>query len=392
MPAARAQEMTLEASGAVLQAVIKDGPVTLAKVTDGPLQADEWGPSPSARPIFGAAEIIHPGSAPGKPGSSGTYECTLTNLYYGPISYTFERTGFLGTGLARTQTDMILYRVTGMAPAARLAASDAVLPLADNTPIAGQLEEGESVKFTLQWFWDGMVDWDDDTDAGMRSTRENRTQYAAELKFTIEAVPIFMTLKWVDSATGAELGKWEGLRPGMTIAEALEEGYELPAVPTRSGYKFLGFTDQDGTVIMYPDGTVNGAYAIWPSDWGGAQVTAQLVLEAEWERDTNWLLLLIPGGLAVGGLALGAVKLPWLLALAAAPVLALAGWKICKHHKDCLCPKDCDGDNNAADYEEPPKTGDDWNPAILSGAGLALAAAAMLMTLRRRRREEGGCA
>ena len=409
MPVAQAAQVSLQAGGSVLQIIPanEDPSVILAKVTEGGL---DWSDLANLSVFSSLAGGYL------RPGTAGSYPFTLHNEYSLPIKYTFTYEVAPGsTGVP------VAYKVNGSPlPAGGLTGT---------VPAKGS--PGDSLPFTLDWVWGfddgtsasdplgidgvGMLNGDgysDDNVLGAQSRQANRLGYKVTLKFVIEAeekekdyppppLPYTITLIWYSN--GVEVGRWEGLPPNTTIGEALQmknpDGspkYAIPPLPNRDGYTFEGFFDPNGKMIVDKDGKVVDPDYVIEADAATGIAIATLEIEAGWEEEgekekCEWPDWLLPGIVSAGGLIIGGLTIPWLLALPAIPVLGAVGWLLHRHCvKNCGKPLCKAPDGKAAAKiapVAPPKTGDSLDAALLAGLGLALATGVLALTQRKRKRE-----
>ena len=266
---------------------IAQAAVTLASVHEGTYAArsitNDWsGPVLDGElNLFSGVTKLRPGSA-----SASRYKFVLVNEYSKQIDYTYTHEPVAGPNNAILPTmKYTLYRDGTEEP----------VPAGGLT---GVVPVGGFVEFELEWEWpiddgspadlgNGTTGWSIDTPIGTDSTRR---KYQVELKFYIEAdeadggggtviggdgtvTGSKVTLIWLDD-DGTELGRWENLKPGMTIAEAVALGYVIPVPPARPGYTFQGFRDKDGVLI-------DSGYVIAE----GAAEDITVVVKGSWQPD-----------------------------------------------------------------------------------------------------------
>jgi len=189
MPVARAQEITLQAAGAVMQDVtaIEDASVLMAKVTEtfGAVVTD-W-------EDLGGILNMFTGYARLRPGVAGEYYFTLHNEYTKPIRYWFSAKGYLDGALSgELSADPLTDAVTNQAGLFAFQLTEGAL--------YGTVPEGESVDFTLEWIWDYYVNNARDgvdTNWGIESReRDEDLEYEAVLQFYIEADDSAWSFPW----------------------------------------------------------------------------------------------------------------------------------------------------------------------------------------------------
>jgi LPXTG-motif cell wall-anchored protein len=398
MPLAQAAQVELQAGGAVQQNVTSIEPpgVLLAHVTEGALDwEDDLGGDLN---VF--ATILSSTSGKLEPGTNGSYSFTLHNAYNlgtKTIAYRFKLEVLQGKNVpiayTVTRSSGAPLTLTGT-PGQGLLAFDA---LTDVGP-------GGTVDFTLTWRWAYNDDGGDADPMGLKAagvlaageagyTKDNPLGVQARdtgplkhevlLEFYIEAAEPedTVTLTWKDGATNKVYDTWPGLTPGMTIAEAAGHTKKAIPTPTRSGYVFAGFKDKNGVMIVNEKGEIVAPV--------GYAFMEDIELFAQWEKkENNWWPWIIGGGVTIGagGLIVGGLTIPWLVAIPALPVLGLTAWLIGKNLPGG--PKKPDAKPGPV---TPPKTGESREMELLVGA-VGLLAAGMLLTMLRRKKREGGTA
>jgi len=219
MPAARAQEITLQAAGAVMQDVTadEDASVLMAKVTEtyGVVITD-WEDLGGVLNMFTAFTRLRPGVA-------GAYYFTLHNLYTKPIQYWFSAKGYLDGALSgELSANPLTDAVTDEAGLFAFRLTDGGL--------SGTVPAGESVDFTLEWVWDYYLNNTRDgvdTNWGIESReRDGDLEYEAVLHFYIEADNSNPQFPWWMLGVAALIGGGVVLG-GLTLPWWLA----LPAVP-----------------------------------------------------------------------------------------------------------------------------------------------------------------
>jgi len=265
---------------------IAQAAVTLASVHEGTYATrsitNDW-----SGPVLDGELNLFSGFAKLRPGSNNAanrYKFVLVNAYSKPIEYTYTHEAVAGPGNAiLLPLEYTLYR-------------SGVLTPVPATGLTGMVPVGGYVEFELEWAWpiddgspadlgEGTTGWSLDTPFGTDSVRR---KYQAELKFFIEADEDTggggtvidgtgtvsggkVTLIWQDG-DGTELGRWENLKPGMTIAEALALGYVFPGPLMRPGFIYQGFRDKDGVLVV-------SDYVIA----AGAAADVTVVVKCTWE-------------------------------------------------------------------------------------------------------------
>ena len=417
MPFAQAAEVSLQASG-VLQAVkdeVTDTPFARVFDMDGALEREWIDPHDDALPVFEGmkGDYLKPTKDADKPEPYVFWLENNTNLLPAgnlernkPIFYEFEFSVKRGTepvsGLPYAHALPIAYKITREKQGSAAEIKTGAVPLAGTLEfddLTAGVPAGEKVKFTLEWQWEftrGVPQDGQDTGFGIQSSGDltnalSRTPYAVYLEFNVNTRDRLVTLRWLD-ADGDEIWPaWPDIPEGMTIAEAMEEfGYELPPAPPRQdGYTFRGYRDKSGRLIVDENGELaEGAGAFRILADGENTAVAEMVLEQDWKKSNNWWPWIVGGGITIGagGLVVGGLTLPWLIAIPAAPALIGIGWLL---HKNC--DKDC-GKPGCPEakpaYVAPPKTGDSWGIEQAAGFGIVLAAAVLLVMTKKRREED----
>ena len=401
MPAARAAEVTLQASGVVVQSVAadEDPAIVLASVHEGThatvSMSNDWTEPlglDGTLTVFSGVTHLRPGAN----NSGGKYKFVLVNEAPGglPLNYTFSYTG----GPALSAKNGVTPPYADVPIAYNLYVGGSATPTgvpAGGLP--GTVAAGGYVEFELEWEWAWEDDNPRDTGLGVDSAASlsdpsvlARTKYGVELKFAVEAGGnITLVWRYIDeNGVTHELERWENLTPGMSLEEALNlvPGRTVPHPPAREGYIFGGYKDDDtGEWIVNPDGTPNNGYRV--ASGQAATATATVNAVAVWEEECKWPDWLLPGILggtviAGGGLLAALASVPlWLLPLAL-PVIAIV-W-LCAKYPGATKPDDT---SMKPDYVMPPKTGDNWTLPLLAGMGIVLAGCVMFTTLRKRKKE-----
>jgi len=302
------------------------------------------------------------------PGSEGSYVFTLSNIDSHACDYLF--TIREGPNAPDNYLDFpIQYRLDG--------GGWMFLDDLKQQEFTGIVDAGATREFLLEWKWDYfMCDAQDQVDTALGMATE---LYQLQLNIIVAAdeFDIYIIL---------EPGEGGSVVPDR-IRYRRGDNYGILPIPTRPGYTFVGWVDENGNPID-PNAEIppNGGrvFAVWeenpPDDC----------------KIPKWPLLVIP--------LIPAALIPPLLAIIPASIAALLigtvviCW-LCNHNQ-CEC-EPCDDDDDICDVTDipepkdpddvdfvmPPKTGDSTVIALGALALLTLSGAAALL-LRRKRQEE----
>ena len=329
------------------------------------------------------------------PGSEGSYRFTIENQEAFGCEYEIA----LAKGIEATEADLIPLvfnlRRYGV-PQGTFTSLSTLKAL----PVTGNLNAGERHEYVLDWKWPFEVDTAGDI---VDTALGERVQSAADEDNTSlpTTTPYFqlqmnVTLWAEDQEITIKLDPDGGIVSPTEVTYLRGESYSyrnLP-IPTRDGYKFLGWSETPNGAIVDPDRVIppkgGTLYAVWEvSDDPGFEIPP-------------WVWLLPPVIAAPLIPIIGAISLlpGAAILLGGLGLIGLIDWDCCwlclRPCDECTCNGKCHNPKCPVDAEDnpvkppvqPPKTGDSYAAAWSALALLALSGAAAVVLAKKRREED----